>query len=105
MGQRVEGEAGQAEASKEKALGPRGGEEGRTGLEAELRGKTVGPAALRDYAKVEEFIGKYRASSAEERARSGEDVELLLQVREYERSLFLSRYDQINFRFRGRVQF
>jgi len=32
-----------------------------------------------------------------------EDVDLLLHIREYERNLFLSRYDAVNFRFRGRV--
>ena len=37
--------------------------------------------------------------------KSEESVDLLLQVKQYERDLFLSRYDMINYRFKGRVDF
>ena len=37
--------------------------------------------------------------------KSEESADLLLQVKQYERDLFLSRYDMINYRFKGRVDF
>ena len=54
---------------------------------------------------MEEFIRRFRESSQLDQEKADEEVDLLKQIKQYEHGLFLSRYDQINFRFKGRVEF
>ena len=41
----------------------------------------------------------------DERMKSKEDLELLCQIKEYENKIFQERYNAINVRFKGKVDF
>ena len=42
-----------------------------------------GPEQTRDFSKIIEFVDRYEESSEEVKKKKSEDVNLLLQVREY----------------------
>lgn len=65
----------------------------------------LGPQEMQDHGKVMEFLGRYAEMSEEDQVKCKEDLSLLQLIKEYEERVFMSRYEGINFRFKGRVSF